>query len=382
MTIAQRAWLALELVATLASSLACTRLGARPPVQATPTPAPSPAVVVQPPTPTTRPAATTMPPTTIALATPTSQPQGTPTSLPLATATPTASKAEPGLTLSSDAGNDLLFYVTADDGSRIYYYGTEADGTMHLTHIAADDGAGDHDIILFDERLLPIQWVLSTMTVAVYPSPDDGAWFDPQKAFHVTLTDEAEATFTIDMRPGDLAELLGEMEAAAGRHFSGARGFLDRHPLSFEQLVERAHQGGPDQPFYIAAAAGFSTTAAALRLDAASRTAAAGRVRGLAAPQKVIFGELVKVGAGALAGVLAGVVPADLDPGDGPAVRVLLCRGAAKYGMCHYMFYRLDRLGACIRNCRTSLRCFTDICMPMDISAEAAMRLSAAMAGR
>lgn len=333
-------------------------------------------------TPTAKPVAGKTPTASPAPATSTSRPQPSPTSRPQATRAPAAHQAEPGLTLSSDPDNDLLFYVTTDDGSHIYYYGTEDGGTMRLTHIAAEDGAGDYHIILFDERLLPIQWILSTMTVAIYPSPEDGAWFDPHNAFHVILTDEAEATFTIDMQPGDLAALLDEMEAASGRRFAGARGFLDRHPASFEQLVDLARQGGPDQPFYIAAAAGFSTASAALRLDAASRTAAAIRAPGLAAPQPVIFGELVKVGAGALAGALAGAVPPDLDPGDGPAVRVLLCRGAAKYGMCHYMFYRLDRLGACIRNCHTSLRCFTDICMPMDISAEAALRLSSKMAGR
>jgi hypothetical protein len=87
----------------------------------------------------------------------------------------------------------------------------------------------------------------------------------------------------------------------------------------------------------------------------------------------VIFGQVIKVGAAAAGGVLADMLGEGLDPGDGPAVGVLLCRGAAKYGVCHYMFFHADRLGECITLCQTSLGCFTDICMPMDISAEMAM---------
>ncbi len=296
---------------------------------------------------------------------------------------PAEAPAGPGLTLSSDPENDLLFYTTAEDGGRVYYYGIESGATMRLTHIIIDDGAGNQDVVIYDDRVLPVQWILSTMTVGVYPSPEDGSWFDPQQAFHVILEDEEERTLTVDIRPGDLNALIDEMEAAAGRRFEGARGFLAGHDVTFDQLAGLARQPGPDQPLYIAAAAGLSGAAAALRLEQAGGMAhAQTRTAGLAAPQAVIFGQVIKVGAGALGGVLADVLGQSLDPGDGPSVSVLLCRGAAKYGMCHYMFYRASRLGACITNCHTSLRCFTDICMPMDISAELAMSLGEAMGGR
>ncbi len=302
----------------------------------------------------------------------------------------TGAPAGPGLALSSDPENDLLFSTTAEDGGRVYYYGTESGGTMCLTHIIVDDGSGQQDVVIYDGRALPVQWILSTMTVAVYPAPDDeedtqpdDGWFDPQQAFHVVVDDESERTLRADIRPGDLNALVDEMEAAAGRRFEGARGFLARHDVTFEELAALARRPGPDQPLYIAAAAGFGGAAAALRLEEAGAMAHAGaRTAGLAAPQAVIFGEVIKIGAGALGGVLADVLGERLDPGDGPSVSVLLCRGAAKYGMCHYMFYRANRLGACITNCQTSLRCFTDICMPMDISAQLAMSLGEAMGGR
>ncbi|HOG45926.1 MAG TPA: hypothetical protein PLJ35_21260 [Anaerolineae bacterium] len=296
--------------------------------------------------------------------------------------------SEPGLTVSSNPNNDLLFYVTKDDLSRIYYYGAKDGPAMRLSHITLDDGAGNQSIVIYNSQLLPVQWILPALTLAVYPAPDEeapeaaaGAWFDPSRAFHVVMGEE-EKTLTADIRPGDLAVLIDDMEAAAGQSFRGARAFLAEHDVTFDELVGLAQKGGPDQPLYIAAAAGFGAAAAALGIEQGGSTASARRTPGLAAPHAVVFGEAAKIGASALGGVLAGAMGASLDPGDGPGVGVLLCRGAAKYGVCHYMFYHGNRLNDCVANCQTSLGCFTDICMPMDISAELASSLGGAMAGR
>jgi hypothetical protein len=296
---------------------------------------------------------------------------------------------EPGLTRSSNPDNDLLFYVTKDDLSRIYYYGTEEDGAMRLSHITLDDGDGEQSIVIYNSQLLPVQWILPTLTVAVYPTPDEevpadeeGVWFDPSRAFHVVMGEE-EKTLTVDIQPGDLAALIDDMEMLSGQGFDGARDFLAEHDVTFDELVELAAEPGPDQPLYIAAAAGFGSAAAALSLEQAGATARSVPGKpGLAAPHAVVFGEAAKVGASALGGVLAGALGDSLDPGDGPGVGVLLCRGAAKYGVCHYMFYHSNRLGDCVANCHTSLGCFTDICMPMDISADLAMSMGGAMSGR
>jgi len=66
--------------------------------------------------------------------------------------------------------------------------------------------------------------------------------------------------------------------------------------------------------------------------------------------------------------------PGSTDP-DGPVVEVALCRGVAKFGICHYLFFHMEDYGTCIEECLTSVRCFTDICMPgYTISAEVAKK--------
>lgn len=316
--------------------------------------------------------------------TPTAEPEP-----PTVEATPT-SEVAPGkgstLTLSANPEDDLLFRVTTTDGSRIYYCGLEAEGALQLTHIILDDGSGDLATILFDERLLPVQWILPGLTAAVYPPPggyegegEQAIWFDPQAALHLVLDGGEESSLTADILPGDLEALLEDMEAATELSFDGARAFLGNHAVSWDQLVALARAGGPDQPRYIAAAVGFSSAAAALGLARATTAWPAARIAGLAAPAHTIWRPVIQVGAGVLGGVLAGEIGEVLDPEGGPSVEVLLCRGAAKYGLCHYLFFYRDQVGACVSFCRTSLRCFTDICMPMTISADLAMRMRNAL---
>lgn len=339
------------------------------PTPALPTPTPPPA--------TAEPADTQTPPSEAAL--PTAEPSPTPEG---------AAVEGPALALSANPEDDLLFRVTTADASRIYYYGLEAEGTMELTHIVLDDGTGDLATILYDGRLLPVQWILPGLTAAVYPPPEGyepegqpGSWFDPHAALHVVLDSGEESTLTADIWPGDLAALVAEMEAATGLSFDGARTFLSSHDVDdWDELVALTRAGGPDQPLYIAAAAGLSSAAAALSLERAATTSSAARVAGLAAPARTIWRPVIQVGAGVLGGVLAGEIAEALDPEGGPSVEVLLCRGAAKYGLCHYLFFYRDQVGACVSFCRTSLRCFTDICMPMTISADLAMHMRNALA--
>ncbi len=312
---------------------------------------------------------------------------------PTAEASPTSEVTPvegPAFALSANPEDDLLFRVTTADGRRIYYCGFEADGAMELTHVVLDDGTGDLATILYDGRLLPVQWILPGLTTAVYPPPegyeaqdDLGSWFDPHAAFHVVLDRGEEGTLTADIWPGDLAALVAEMEAATDRSFDGARTFLGSHDVDgWSELVALARTGGPDQPLYIAAAVGFSSAAAALGLERAATTSTAARLAGMAAPARTIWRPVIQIGAGVLGGVLAGEIGEALDPEGGPSVEVLLCRGAAKYGLCHYLFFYRDQVGACVSFCRTSLRCFTDICMPMTISADLAMRMRNALARR
>ena len=178
---------------------------------------------------------------------------------------PTLLPAEPGvatLTLSSNPDSDLLFYITQEDGGRLYYHGYDGGGTLKLTHLILDDGAGNLQAILFTRDLLPVQWVLTDVTIVAYPPEDEGQPFDPHQAFHVAIRDGQEITATADILPGDLAAVVDGIEASAGVELPGAHAFLRDYPLTFDELLARAREAGPEQPRFIAAAAGFSSAAA------------------------------------------------------------------------------------------------------------------------
>jgi len=54
----------------------------------------------------------------------------------------------------------------------------------------------------------------------------------------------------------------------------------------------------------------------------------------------------------------------------------LLCRGAAKYGRCPYLFFRyLGSSEPCVSFCTTSLRCFSDICQLQTLDMQRALAL-------
>jgi len=83
----------------------------------------------------------------------------------------------------------------------------------------------------------------------------------------------------------------------------------------------------------------------------------------------------VEAGAGAIGSVISEWSKDKLDDEPGPLVNVLLCRGKTSIPhVCHYMFMRKGVM-SCVSLCQTSMGCFTDICMPIQISADVAMNL-------
>ena len=276
---------------------------------------------------------------------------------------------KPMITLSSDPDGDLLFYVTGEDGLFAYYYGFKSNDTMRLTHVIFENTTGNVEVVLFNDDFLPVQWILTNMTVVVYKLGEEP--FDPHSAFHVAVYGDQEDNATIDIYPSNLLAVIDEMESETGQNFDNARAFLGKYNITtFDELVTIAQQSSPEQPRFIAAATGFSTSAAALSLAKENVTSAsAGDVR--SAAYAAVFRPVIQVAAGALAHTIARELDYGLGDPTGPVVDVLLCRGVAKYGICHYVFLRQGVMH-CVSFCKTSLRCFTDICMPMEISAEVA----------
>lgn len=290
--------------------------------------------------------------------------------------------AEAEITLSSDPDDDLLFYATRGNDLYAYYYGFDFINTIKLTHVILENSADGNEVVIFNDDFLPIQWILTDATVVVYKVEEP---FDPHSAFHVAVYEDQEDSFAVDIYPINLSTVIDEMQSETGQNFDNARAFMNKYNVStFDELATLAKQTGPEQPRFIAAATGFSASAAALGILRVAQAHDASAPVSATAIQPMQVGALIKfvaepiiqIAARMLAHVFARELNYGLGDPTGPVVDVLLCRGATTldiFGICHHVFLR-QGIGHCVDFCKTSLKCFTDICMPMEISAEVADR--------
>lgn len=145
----------------------------------------------------------------------------------------------------------------------------------------------------------------------------------------------------------------------------------------FSDLVAHAQQSGADQPRFIAAAAAFGAAKAYLSMEAAESAAAKiGYITAFSPLTPVIrfHVQFVVSLLGSKFNAEFGPQP-PTDPDD-PGVEVQLCRGKSSISLiCHYMFFKPSypgSAGPCIDLCFTSMRCFSDICMPQTLSTKSA----------
>lgn len=285
---------------------------------------------------------------------------------------------DPGLYLSSDASNELLFVSKGDDGSALFFHGTEENELMKPTHVIYSDNDGITSAIILHD-LMPVQWVLDTMTVAVYDIEGSNQ-FDPKNAFHVIRHGTEEIAASLDIYPSSLSDVITGIETATKESCTHVRDFLSANDISdFKGLKELAQSPGFQQPLYIRVATGISIASAALALQASENNGALSKSAKTAIAQG-LFKYFVKIAASWLANMLADKYGPDYS-GNGPTIGVLLCQGVAKYGVCHYMFFKSTQLNTCVSLCQTSMGCFTNICMPMDIDAEMAGSFSGSQFG-
>ena len=292
------------------------------------------------------------------------------TTTSIGTTTTTATQTDTGIIiLSSDSESDLLFYIVHEDGSAAYYYGFDASSGMELTHVISEDGT----IVLFNEDFIPIQWISDGLTVVAYRE-DNEQPFNPHSAYHEFFYGDSEDSFIIDIYPDNLNQIVSGMEAYTGQQFHDASTFLTTYNISnFSELVTLAKQNGQEQARYMAAAAGFSTAAAFLSMEAQG---ALSKPFSSSMPSQAPYAVLVKFVVGLLASKFNDAFgPSGPTDPNTPVVEVALCRGVAQYGICHYLFFHMEDYGTCIEKCLTSMRCFTDICMPgYTVSAEVAQK--------
>ena len=277
--------------------------------------------------------------------------------------------SDPGLYLSSDESNELLFVSKGDDGSSLFFHGTEDNGLMKPTHVIFRDNDGTLSAIIFHD-LMPVQWILDSITVAVY-NLEDTPRFDPENAFHVIRHGTKELSGYLDIYPSSLDDVIAGIEESTGETYDHVRDFLLENNLSsFSKIKKAAQSKGSEQPLFIRAATGISVAAAVLALQESEESEVLSKSTNTAIAQG-LFKYFAKIAASWLANMLADEFGPDF-AGNGPTIGVLLCQGAAKYGVCHYMFLKSSELGRCVSICQTSMGCFTNICMPMEIDAEMA----------
>lgn len=273
----------------------------------------------------------------------------------------------PGMLVSTNPDDDLVFQIADSGGEAIFYRGRQTADTFLINHLTVRDSAGVLSSVILHEYL-PVQWIMDGLTMAVY-NLDDGFAFDPSRAVLVHTDGQTDDSLTLNLYPSNLDSVVERMERLAGRGFPAARRYLiDNNVSQFSQLTALVESSSGNARLHAAAAAtGFALAHVSCALS--DRVSVVGKQTATAFYGQV-FKTTIKVGAAGLGALLG----AEFGPGstavDGPTVSVFLCQGAAKYGVCHYMFFYAgpQQIGPCISFCYATLGCFTNICMPMAIS--------------
>jgi hypothetical protein len=343
------------------------------------------------PAPTPTPIARTEP-----TATPTETPQATETGTPQATATatveptpePTPEPTEAVLRLSASNEGGLLFYSRRLDGAGEYYFGSVEDGLMRPEYIVFQDAAGESSMLIFNDELVPVNWILDGVAVSVLPVGRDDEGVDPEHVLHSIRVGETELRVELDLLPVDLAAIVDAVEPIVGTPLDSTRAFLENVAGDWIRLAELIEEGGEDQHRWLAAAMAFTTAHAGTQILHHMEEAgledpvlsSARSVLGAVGRTNISFtGAHVSSSiGGAIGGMIGGAVidkvteqlfPEPPDDPDVPNVTVLLCEGAtALPGICHYqLFVYKGDAGPCLRFCVVTLGCFTNICAPLSI---------------
>ncbi len=152
--------------------------------------------------------------------------------------------AEPGLYLSSDPSNELLFVSKGYDSSALFFHGTADDELMKPTHVIYRDKDGVTSAIIIHDQM-PVQWVLDSMSVAVYDI-EGSQQFDPTNAFHVIKYGTEEIAGNLNIYPSSLSDVITGIETATGEKYDHIRDFLTSNNISdFEKLKELANSAPP-----------------------------------------------------------------------------------------------------------------------------------------
>lgn len=291
----------------------------------------------------------------------------------------------------------LLFYSQHQEGegSHVYYYGNDPDDLTHL--IAVEDGefAG---AIIFDQNLYPVHWLFEDVTIAAMWEEADP--FNPEAAKIKVIVEGEQLDLTLDIRMQesveDMVHLLPTVYGEA--QTENLQGLLDRiETMGWQGLTVAEAAARASSPHELAMASMLTTASVTTRIiqhiqsggSALRPRDLASRMPGLSGiSTQSIWGDLgdaaVKSVLPSSAGLLwtIGRHLRNLADGaydgagiQGPTVGMLLCRGAStvpNYCNHFYLYHTNENLGRCVAICVVTLGCFTEICMPVELSVEEA----------
>ncbi len=304
----------------------------------------------------------------------------------------------------------LLWYIEHDEGARSYFYGTSS--RIDLTHKWVFDDRGRFlALIVYDQGLLPIQWIFTDLTIAVLLPRN--TVFDPREAVHIFALDGELAEFTLDIEMNMTVErVLDRIPEVFGRELAGPAEALrevladtDALPWTTARLGEAA-----ESPYAVSIASAITFACVAIRiidqLDAIAEETSTGDAgiqwvtlqfdenrpeaqtsstsreirRRLArevsrltkhkamGPLRQMLEYLERIASGHYDGL-------DIE---GPAVSMLLCKGQSPIPN-HCAEFYVPNIGGnvsrCVSMCYVTLNCFTDICHPMMFSVGDAEKL-------
>lgn len=297
--------------------------------------------------------------------------------------------------------DDLLFYIQYDYGVTGYYFGTNPQ--IDLTHIVLERNGAFAGVIIFDENMLPLQWVLPELTVSVLTPRDEE--FDPSDVVVAFLVGDDESSDQINLHLDiemnmAVSQVLDKMLDLYGSDFAqhaahlqltlGDMGWLDKEVGELAALAAT-----PREVAYAS-----SLTAACVSLGIMEQVEDLTEEQTSRCPESPEFTLLCtgNVSGRNVADAVLGQMMGKFGPiydmmtyleriasgyysgGDiqGPSVSMLLCRGVSCVpGVCHqfYMPNTPGNVSKCVARCKTSMACFTDICHPKSFSAQDALGL-------
>lgn len=262
-------------------------------------------------------------------------------------------------------GDDLLFVLEREGTGSAYYYGEGSEKDTDITHLVLEDDEGFVGKVIFSSEGYPIHWLFDDQTFAVLATSER----DPENAVHVMVCDEGLDDIELDLEKllrGTIGSMLDDVIA----EFGGEQ--LSEAVNDVRSAVDDLGWAG-------------RTTRDVLDIAHTPSEQATSRTLALAG---VAVGMAQRFGASAVPNVF-GMVSQSVDyikrieegyyDGshiEGPTVSMLLCRGASRIpAVCHefYVHNIPGNATKCGSACHVTIRCFTDICHPYEMSVERAL---------